>query len=172
MTKTRIADHPVEDLFLNRWSPRAYDGSSMPKEDLMSVLEAARWAPSCYNIQPWRFVYALREDDENWHSFHAILDEFNQAWAGDASALVFLVSDSLMPGDGDRPDRPSRYNSLDAGAAWAQMALQATLLGYQAHAMAGMDFEKAREILNVPERFRIEIAIAWDNRDPRKNCRT
>jgi nitroreductase len=88
------------------------------------------------------------------------LDRFNSSWAQHASALVVVLSDSMMPGDGNGPDKRSRSHRFDAGAAWTQLALQATALGYQAHAMAGLDFEKSQGLLGVPERFRIEVAIA------------
>jgi nitroreductase len=155
----RQADYPVDSLFLQRWSPRAFDPSPMPVVDLLSILEAARWAPSAYNIQPWRFIYTLR-DDAAWESFLDLLDPFNARWARDASALIFLVSDKMMPNEGSSPLAPSQTHSFDAGAAWAQLALQATALGYQAHAMAGIRFYDVRERLAVPQNYRIEIAVA------------
>lgn len=166
MTPKRSADYPIEPIFLDRWSPRAYDARPIPTADLMAILEAARWAPSAYNIQPWRFLYAQRNDD-NWQKYLSLLDPFNASWAHQAAALVVVVSDTVMPGDGRRPDKPSRSHSFDAGAAWAQLALQATALGYQAHAMAGVDFDKSRTELGVPARYRIEVAIAIGKRaDP------
>ncbi|MEJ2461605.1 MAG: nitroreductase family protein [Candidatus Thiodiazotropha sp.] len=156
----RKADHPISSLFLQRWSPRAFDASSMPEADLLTLLEAARWAPSAYNIQPWRFVYVLR-DDSDWERYLALLDPFNADWAGAASALLFLVSDRLMPNDrGAHPPARSQTHSFDAGAAWAHLALQATALGYQAHAMAGIRFEVIRQRLSIPDNYRIEIAVA------------
>ncbi|MBL4905969.1 MAG: nitroreductase family protein [Sneathiella sp.] len=138
----------------------------MPQSDLLTILEAARWAPSAFNIQPWRFLFSHRGDD-HWDTYLNLLDSFNASWAQNASALVIVLSDTLMPGDGDRPDKPSRYNTFDSGAAWAQIALQTTMLGYQAHATAGLDLKRAQESLIVPERYRIEIAIAIGKRaDP------
>ncbi len=166
MQTTRRADHPIEPIFLDRWSPRAFDAAPIPEHDLFSILEAGRWAPSAFNIQPWRFVYA-RQGDETWQTFVRFLDPSNAAWAQHAAALVVLLSDTVMPGDNNRPDRPSRTHSFDAGAAWAQVALQATALGYQAHAMAGLDRDAAAQALTVPDRFRVEIAIAIGRRaDP------
>lgn len=162
----RRSDHPVDPLFLARWSPRAFDAAAMPEADLASLIEAARWAPSAYNYQPWRFLYAHR-GDANWQGFLDLLVPFNASWARDASALIFVLSDRLMAADGNGEPSPSHSHSFDAGAAWAQLALQATRLGYQAHGMAGIDFERARTHLAVPERFRIEIAIAIGRRaDP------
>lgn len=163
MTTQRTPDYPIEPLFLNRWSPRAYDASSMPAADLFTILEAARWAPSAFNVQPWRFLYSHRED-AHWQNFLTLLDPFNADWAQHASVLLFVLSDTVMPGDDNRPDKLSNYHSFDTGAAWAQLALQATSLGYQAHAMAGIYFDKSRENLIVPERYQVEIAIAIGKR--------
>ena len=166
MATERTSDHPIESIFLDRWSPRAYDATSMPASDLLTILEAARWAPSAYNIQPWRFLYSQR-DDAHWREYLNLLDPTNAIWAQHASALVFVLSDTVMSGDGSRPQMLSRFHSFDAGAAWAQFALQATSLGYQAHAMAGINFEQTQENLIVPERYRVEIAIAIGKRaDP------
>ena len=163
MTMERIADYPVEPVFLNRWSPRAFDASTLPRQDLMSVLEAARWAPSAFNIQPWRFLYSLRED-EHWQRYLSLLDDFNAGWAKNASALVFVLSDTLMPRREGQDPQALRSHSFDAGAAWAQLALQATSLGYQAHAMAGIHFDRIADNLDVPEQYRVEIAIAIGRR--------
>ncbi|QID18472.1 nitroreductase [Nitrogeniibacter mangrovi] len=156
---SREAAHPVASIFLRRWSPRAFDASSLPASDLHILLEAARWAPSAYNIQPWRFIHARREDG-CWARWLGLLDPFNAAWARHASALVFLVSDRLMPARDDGPRQPSSTHRFDAGAAWAQLALQATALGYQAHAMAGIDVAAVRAALEVPAHYQVEIAIA------------
>lgn len=155
----RKPDYPVNPIFIERWSPRAFDAQHMPESDLLTLLEAARWAPSAYNIQPWRFIYAMR-DGAHWDEFLGLLDPFNAGWAQNASALVFLVSDRFTPAHGNSPAKPSRTSSFDAGAAWAQLALQATALGYQAHAMAGIHFDQARQTLTVPDNYRVEIAIA------------
>jgi len=162
----RNSDHPIEAIFLNRWSPRAFDATSMPASDLFSTLEAARWAPSAFNIQPWRFLYAHR-DDAHWPTYLTLLDTFNASWASHASALVFVLSDTLLSSDEGEAQKLSGTHSFDAGAAWAQLALQATSLGYHAHAMAGIDFEQVRESLSVPEQYCIEIAVAIGRRaDP------
>ena len=162
----RIPDYPIQAIFLDRWSPRAYDGTAMPEDDLLTIIEAARWAPSAFNVQPWRFLYS-RRGNAHWQGFLALLDPFNRNWAQHASALIFVLSDTVMPGNDRRPDKPSQTNSFDAGAAWAQLALQATSLGYQAHAMAGINRAQSRDDLMVPERYRIEIAVAIGTRaDP------
>lgn len=158
VTNNRKTDNPIDPLFLNRWSTRAYDGAPMAKEDLLSMIEAARWAPSAYNIQPWRFIYVERTDP-NWDAAIALLDPFNASWGKDASAAIFLLSDTLVNVPDSDDTRPSGYHSFDAGSAWAQLGLQAHLLGYSAHAVAGLYHDKVKERFNVPDRFKVEIAI-------------
>eukprot|EP01037_Dinobryon_pediforme_P003620 gene3620-3667_t len=153
----RIADPRVVPLIVERWSPRAFDAMPLPAEDLAVILEAATLAPSAFNYQPWRFLYATR-GDANWDRFLALLIPFNAGWAGEAGALLFIVSDTQM-GTGETA-RPNHSHSFDAGAAWALLALQATALGYHAHAMTGVDFARAQAELGVPETFRIEAAVA------------
>lgn len=155
----RTADHPVDDLFLKRWSPRAFDGSEMSEADLKTILEAARWAPSAFNVQPWRFVYARRGEDA-FETLFGLLDDFNQSWAGEASALVFLFSDTQVDGVKEDGPVPNNFHAFDAGGAWAQAALQATSLGYHSHAMAGLRRDRINGILGAPERFKAEIAFA------------
>ncbi len=162
----REARYPVEPLFLERWSPRAFDGSRIPDDDLSAIFEAARWAPSAYNFQPWRFLVAKR-DTADWDRFLGLLLPFNAAWAERAGVLIFIVSDTLIQPAGAAAPSPSHSHSFDAGAAWALLALQATRLGYHAHGMTGADFERARAELGVPDRFRFEAAVAIGRRgDP------
>ena len=151
----RTAPYAIEPLFLDRWSPRAFDGSAMPQADLDTIMEAARWAPSAFNYQPWRFLYAHR-DSKDWPTFLSALMPFNQSWAQHASVLIYVLSDSMM--DGKDGATPSHSHSFDTGAAWALLALQATRLGYQAHGMTGVDFDAARVALEIPDRFRLEAA--------------
>jgi len=153
----RQADHPIDPLFLERWSPRAFDGSDIPDADLAAIFEAARWAPSAFNSQPWRFLYA-RRGDENWQRFLGLLIPWNQGWAHSASVLVYILSDTLPMTGRDGTPKESRTHSFDAGAAWVSLALQATRMGYHAHGMSGIDYELARAELGVPERCRIEAA--------------
>ena len=156
MTTGRKAHHPVAPIFLDRWSPRAFDASVMPDADLMTIFEAARWAPSSFNAQPWRFLYAKRED-EHWERFLDLLIPFNRDWAQSASVLIYILSDTQMELKPGEPF-PSHSHSFDAGAAWASLALQATMIGYHAHGMVGVDFDRARTELKVPERYRFEAA--------------
>ena len=158
-TNPRASTRAVDSLFLDRWSPRAFDSSAIPQADLDTIFDAARWAPSAFNYQPWRFLYAHR-DDADWQRFLELLLPFNQGWVKNAGAIVFILSDTLMAAPGSDDYNPSHSHSFDAGAAWALLALQATRLGYHTHGMTGVDFDKARAELAVPERFRIEAAVA------------
>lgn len=153
----RAANTAIHPLIVERWSPRAFDASDMPAADLEVMLEAASWAPSAFNYQPWRFVYA-RRSDAAWDRFVSLLIPFNAEWASRASALVFILS-AEMTGEGEKA-KPSHSHSFDAGAAWAMMALQATHMGYRAHAMTGVDFDAAARELQVPAGYRIEAAVA------------
>lgn len=162
----RVADHPIERLFLDRWSPRAYTGEAMPQAMFFSVLEAARWAPSSYNSQPWRFLYAMR-DNAHWDKFLGLLNEFNQSWAKTGSVLIFVVSETTMVMPGKDSRVPSHSHSFDAGAACGSLALQASALGWHAHAMVGVDFERARVELHVPGDHRIEAAIVLGKQGPK-----
>lgn len=156
MTLNRETDTALDPLFLNRWSPRAFDGSVMPADDLRTILDAGRWAPSSFNYQPWRFLYATRDDAANWARFLDLLIPFNAIWAKEASVLLFILSETTM----GSPDKPSHSHSFDAGAAWSAVALQSTLIGYHAHGMVGIDMDKTRRELGVPDGFRIEAAVA------------
>lgn len=160
MTTPRQSSLPVEPVFLQRWSPRSFNVSAViGEDDLLTMIEAARWAPSAYNIQPWRFTYSLR-DDAQWSHYLDLLIPFNASWAKNASALIFLASDTLVDTEEMSEPRPSHYHNFDAGAAWAQLALQATMMGYNTHAMAGIHKEKAQEYLRLPDRYDVQIAIA------------
>lgn len=156
---TRISDYAIDPLFLNRWSPRAFTEETIAEDELMTIFEAARWAPSCFNSQPWRFLYA-RRGTPDWDRFVSLLIAFNQSWAKNASALVFIVSDTMMTDPATGKQTRSETHTFDAGAAWAQLGLQATRSGWRAHAMAGFDHDRARAELNVPAHYRIEAAVA------------
>lgn len=156
MTTDRQAHPKVEELIVHRWSPRSFDRSEMPMEDLEVMFEAGGWAPSAYNVQPWTFLYA-RRGDENWDHFLAQLVEFNQSWAKDAAALVYIVSDKLMRSDKGNSENHS--HSFDAGAAWAMLTLQASAMGYHTHGMTGIKFGEAEKALGIPDDHRLEAAF-------------
>ena len=154
-SEKRKANHPIDDIFLNRWSPRAMTGEPISEEELMVLFEAARWAPSSYNNQPWRFLYA-RRDSVHWQTFFGLLVEFNQSWAKNASALVVFISATHFEFNGE----PSVTHSFDTGAAWENLALQGSLRGLVVHGMQGFDFERARTTLNIPAEFAVEAMAA------------
>ena len=155
----RASEHDIDPLFLERWSPRAFTGEAVPRAELLAMIEAGGWAASSYNSQPWRFLYALR-DTAHWDGFLGLLGESNRAWAAQAGALLVLVSNSLMRVPGKENEVPSYSHSLDAGAASANFALQATRMGWQAHGMVGFDRERAFSELRVPQGHRVEAAYA------------
>ena len=156
---SRTADYPIDPLFLERWSPRAFTDEAISQAELLTLLEAARWAPSSFNSQPWRFLYA-RRDTEPWPRFLGLLNEYNQSWAKNAAALVILVSKTTLLPRGADKEVPSYTHSLDAGAAWANLALQATRSGWAAHGMAGFDVPRTAAELGVPANYRVEAAVA------------
>jgi nitroreductase len=160
----RVADHPVDRLFLERWSPRAFTGENVPDSALQTMFEAARWAPSSYNSQPWRFLYAKR-DTPHWNKFLGLLNEFNQSWAKNTGVIIVVVSKISMeapPGSGKFVT--SHSHSFDAGAAWGYLALEAHRLGWATHAMVGFDIPRAAKELNVPDDYRVEAAVAIGRR--------
>ncbi|AOF89105.1 nitroreductase family protein [Sinorhizobium sp. RAC02] len=154
----RIADHTIAPLFLDRWSPRAFTGEAMPQATLLSLFEAARWAPSAANGQPWRFVYGHR-GTEAFETIYNTLDEGNRRWADKASVLAVIISQTHRK-NADGEMRPAYTHAFDTGAAWAYLALEATRAGYHAHGMGGIDREKAMQVLGVPEGFRVEAGLA------------
>lgn len=155
----RSPAHPIAEAFHARWSPRAFAGEEIPVETLMGLFEAARWAPSAFNAQPWRFLYA-RRGTPAFDAYLATLAPGNQGWARDASALVAVVSKRTFTPPGAAAPAPLPSHSFDAGAAWAQLALQAQLWGWSTHAMAGFDEPAARRALGVPDDHGIEIFVA------------
>lgn len=157
----RHRDHAydIDPLIANRWSPRAMTGEPLAEEEFMPLFEAARWAPSSFNEQPWRFLYAKRETDA-WETFFDLLAEANQAWCENAALLVVVLSKRTFTKNG----KPNRNHSSDAGAAWENLALEATARGLVAHGMAGFDEERARDVLDVPDDFRVEFMVALGKR--------
>ena len=150
----RNPNHDIDPLFVNRFSPRALE-RDMSDEDLMAMFEAARWAPSSYNNQSWRFMYATHEDSE-WEKFEGIMNDFNASWASKGYALVVVASKTTFDHNGE----DSITHSFDTGAAWENFALEAARRGLVAHGMQGIDYEKAREELDIPEGFVVEMMIA------------
>ena len=161
MNIDRKASAEILPLIVNRWSPRSFDGSPVPEKELLTMVEAAGWAASAFNVQPWTFLYALR-GDANWDRFLSLLVEFNQSWAKDAGALLFVVSQETSGAEA----QPLWSHSFDAGAAWANLALQALHMGWHTHGMTGIQFDKARAELGIPEGYRLEAAVAIGRQAP------
>ena len=147
--------YPINEIFINRWSPRAMSGELITKDELFTLFEAARWSPSSYNAQPWRFLYATR-DSEHWKTFLNLLVEFNQQWCRNAAALVLVVSRKTFEHNG----KPAATHSLDTGSAWMSVALQGSLLNLVVHGMQGFDYKKAKQTLNIPEDHVVEMMFA------------
>ena len=154
-TAVRTADHSVETLFLKRWSPRALSGEPVSAQDLNRLFEAARWAPSTYNEQEWRFLYA-RRDTPHWETFMNILAEANQAWCKNAGVLIVVLSKKTFTRNG----KPNPVHTFDAGLSSMNLLLQAASMGLVGHGMAGFDREKARTNLRVPDDYSVEAMIA------------
>ena len=151
----RSSEVEVDSMFTDRWSPRAFLSDPLPEHQIQALFEAARWAPSCFNEQPWFFIYATEAKDRE--TFTSILVKKNQMWAGRAPLLMFAIARRKFQQSG----KENRHAPFDTGAAWISLALQARKLGLYAHAMAGFNVEKAHEVLGVPKKdYQIMAAIA------------
>jgi nitroreductase len=162
--KTRSPTHEINSLIINRWSPRSFVPEEISDKELFSLFEAARWAPSSSNSQPWRFIYAKR-NTKNWNDLFNLLIDFNKQWCIDASALVVIVSRKNFERDG----KPSITHQFDTGAAWENLAIQAVSQGLVTHAMAGFDYEKARKDLAIPDDYDVMAMVAIGKRGPKEN---
>ncbi len=151
----RNVTYPVDKIFPNRWSPRAMSGEAITNEELFTLLEAARWAPSSYNNQPWRFIYAKR-DTAAWPTLFGLMGEFNQGWTKDAAVLLVVLSKTTF----DHNGQPAITHSFDTGAAWENLALQASLMGLVAHGMQGFDYDRAKSELHIPDDYQVEAMVA------------
>ncbi len=163
MSDPRRADYPIDSQFLERWSSRTFTGEAIPEYDLRTMFEAARWAPSSSNLQPWRFLYALA-GTLDFDKFLALLNEGNRVWAKKAGALVILISKTTKPVSDTDKVVPSHTHSFDTGTAWGFFALEAMRLGWATHAMAGFDVARTIVDLKIPDEYRPEAAIAIGRR--------
>lgn len=148
----------VHELISKRWSPRAFDGTrAVEREKLLSCLEAARWAPSCFGDEPWRYIVCDRFENESaWQALLACLSEKNQLWAKNAPVLMVSCADSEFRQNGN----PNRWGQHDTGAASVSICLQATVLGLASHQMGGFDVDAVRRAFEVSERFMPMSVIA------------
>jgi nitroreductase len=153
--EVRKADYPIEPLFVKRWSPRAMTGEPFSEREIMTLFEAARWAPSTYNEQEWRFLYA-RRDTPQWPLIFDLLLEGNKMWCKNASILVVIVSHKVF----SLNQKPNPVHLFDVGAAYENIALQGAAMGLVVHGMQGFDFAKARTSLNVPGDYDVAAMFA------------
>jgi nitroreductase len=150
----------INTLILGRWSPRAFLDQPVPEEDLLAILEAARWAPSCFNEQPWRFLVARKEPALS--RLRECLTEKNRTWANRAPVLLAVLSVPNFSLD----NSPNRWNAFDAGAAWGYLALEAHRRGLVAHGMGGFSPKAVRIAFNVPETWGVQALVAVGYRGP------
>lgn len=155
ISEYRTKEQNISEIFINRWSPRAMSGEPISDEELFSLFEAARWAPSSYNNQPWRFIYAKR-DTVYWNKLFNFLLEGNQSWVKNAGVVVVLISKTTS----DHNDSFMRTHSFDTGAAWENLALQGSLNGLVVHGMSGLDYEKATSELGLTDEYKVEMMFA------------
>ncbi|MBD2606859.1 nitroreductase family protein [Scytonema hofmannii FACHB-248] len=156
MNKSSDTQYPIDDLLSKRWSPLAFSEKSVEPEKLRSVLEAARWAASSYNEQPWSFIVATSDNQAEFHRLLSCLAEGNQEWAHTAPVLMLSVAKLQF----ERNGVENRHAFHDVGAAAAQLAMQATALGLFIHQMAGFDVALSRSVYSIPEGYEPVAAIA------------
>jgi len=152
--------YPIDPAVLSRWSPRSILEKEVPDNVLMSVLEAARWAPSAFNAQPWRFIVARTKEERE--TFHSFINDFNLVWCEKAPVLILILSKTVT----DRGEFPS--HAFDTGAAWGFLALEATKQGLVTHPMLGFDAAKARETLGIPDEYVPQALVALGYQGPKE----
>ena len=163
-TTIRQSKYKINPLILHRWSPRSMTGEELDEETIMSLFEAARWAPSSYNNQPWRFIYAKRNTLQ-WDKLFNLLAEPNKVWTKNAAVLVVVIARKNF----EHNEKYSITHQFDAGAAWENLALEASSRGLAVHAMQGFDYERARTDLQIPDNFDVMAMIAIGRRGPKNN---
>lgn len=146
----------VHDLVRARWSPRSFSLREVADDDLRAILDAARWASSSYNEQPWRFLVARKSDSSAFDKILSLLAPANQAWAKNAPILMVMAAKRTF----SHNSSPNHYGLHDAGQALAHLALQATALRLHSHSMGGFDHQRARKELGIPDDFEIGAAVA------------
>ena len=156
MTKTALTDFPIHELVVRRWSPYAFDARPVSAQDLRSLFEAARWAPSSYNEQPWSYILASKDEPKGFELLLSCLVEANQVWAQAAPVLALgVVSERFR-----RNDRANAAAEHDLGLAAGNLLLEATARGLYVHQMIGILPERARELYTIPEGFRALTGLA------------
>src|SRR5690625_2675964 len=160
ISKYRQADYNINPIYIERWSPRAFSRKEVEDEKLFSVFEAARWAPSAANWQPWRFVYAKTEKDLN--KFYSFIHEGNIEWCKNAPVLFAVASKTTRNEKGDR----NPTHAFDTGTAWGYLTLEAKRQSLIKHGMGGFDRKKAKEVLQLPEEYEVQALAAIGYHDP------
>ena len=156
MEKPAPTDYPIEEILRRRWSPRAFSDRNVEAEKLRSLFEAARWAPSSFNEQPWSFIFATKETPAEHAQLLNCLTERNQQWATLAPVLMVSVAKLNF----EKTGKPNRHAFHDVGLAMGNLLVEATALGLFVHQMAGFSVDKIREAYHVPEGFEPVAAIA------------
>jgi nitroreductase len=160
----RQPDYPVAPQFPARWSPRSFTDRALSEAEVMTLLEAARWAPSASNHQPWRFVWA-RRGEEAFATLHGCLTGNNLIWTSKAAALVAVASKDMVI-NREGAEVANRTAGFDTGAAWMSLALQARAMGLFAHAMGGFDREKLAAAIRLPEGHTLHCVVAVGEQGP------
>ncbi len=155
IAKTQV---PIHELIATRWSGRAFDADKpVSRKDIIALLEAARWAPSCYGDEPWRFiVWDKNTDAVAWQKAFDCLVEFNQQWVKNAAVLLLATASSVFHKNGN----PNRWSQYDTGAASENLCLQAAASGLMAHQMGGFDADKIRQAFGIPLQYECMAMIA------------
>ena len=156
MEKPAETQYPIHELLRRRWSPRAFSDRRVDPAIMRSLLEAARWAPSSYNEQPWSFIVATKDDTAEFSRLLSCLVEGNIQWAQHAPVLMVSVARLSFEDDG----KPNRHAFHDVGLAVANLIVQATALGLVVHQMAGIFPDKIRELYGIPEGYEAVAGIA------------
>jgi nitroreductase len=158
MKKPAKTQESIDDIIANRWSPVGFDmNKTLTQAQIVSLLEAARWAPSCFGDQPWRFIVSDKASHQAaWQKAYECLVPGNQKWAENAPLLVLVCTDTQF----SHNDKPNRWAGYDAGAAAVSLCLQATSMGLVTHQMGGFDVAKARDVFAIPEQYDLMSMIA------------
>ena len=154
--KAAQTEQPVHELIGKRWSPRAFSSREVTEAQVISLLEAARWAPSSYNEQPWRFIVARKSDPETYSKLAGSLMELNRLWASSAPVLMLTLAKKTFTHNGS----PNFYALHDTGIALGHLAIQATAMGLSLHIMGGFDHAAARAAFEIPEEYELGAAVA------------
>lgn len=151
----RVAEYPVMPALIGRWSQRAMSGEAVSDAELMSLFEAARWAPSSYNGQPWRYIYA-HKGSAAWAAMYDLLDPINKIWCANAAVLMILVARTQF----EHNEKHDRSHALNAGASWQNLALQGHALGLAVRGMQDFDYTRAVDSFDIHEPYAVQMMIA------------